>query len=132
MIWNQKYLIWVIWAKTLKHIWSEQHPVFLLATIGAKTKILKFGTKNAWFEYFLTGIWKECSHTWSRCCRPYPIGKFCERIKMPKFGTKNGFFSYFWTRTLRSYCNIWNQQLRICQNSVFNSSSEFCYKARFF
>ena len=46
---------------------EKPYPEFaLFPSLVQKVKILKFGTKNAWFPYFETGIWKYCCHNWNQ------------------------------------------------------------------
>ena len=73
----------------------------------------KFGTKNTWFGYFGTGIWKRYCHIWNQHPRICLIAKVCEKTKIRKFGTKNVLFGYFLARILKHFCHIWNQHLRI-------------------
>ena len=116
---DQKCLIWVFLGKSFKK------------TI-VKTKMPKFGAKNAWFGYFWAGIRKQYCHIWNQHSWICLIAKFCRKTKMPKFGTKNALFGYFWARILKNYCHIWNQHPQMCQKWVFNSNSEFWYRVRFF
>ena len=49
------------WAGIWKyycHIWNLHPRICLFVKFGAKIKIHKFGTKNALFGYFWTGVWK--------------------------------------------------------------------------
>ena len=64
--------------------------------VSCKIKILKFGTKNAYFPYFWTGIWKYYCHVSNQRPRICLVAKFCAKIKILKFGTKNAVFWYFW------------------------------------
>ena len=84
-----------------------------------KIAILKFGTKNIWFEYFWAGSWKQYCHIWNQYSRIFLIEKFCEETKMPKFWTKNVLFGYFWAGISKQYCHIWNQHLQICLIAKF-------------
>ena len=71
------------------------------SNVWCKIKIYKFGTKNAWFAYFLDKIWKYYFHIWNlrpRICLVAKFGaktKIMKKTKMPKFGTKNASFGYF-------------------------------------
>ena len=75
--------------------------ICLIAKFYDKTKMAKFGTKNAWFAYFGAGLWKYCCHIWNQRPRICLVPKFVAKIKTFKFGTKNAWFGYFWTE-------IWN------------------------
>ena len=44
----------------------------------AKLEILKFGTKNTLFEYFLAGILKNICHIWNQRPRVCFAAKFCK------------------------------------------------------
>ena len=96
-----------------------------------KTKMSKFGTKNALFGVFWAGIWKQYCHIWNQHPQSCLISKFFEIMKMPKFGSKNALFGYFRARTYKNYYHIWNHHPQICQKWVFNSNSEFWYRVRF-
>ena len=68
-IWNQKCFNWLFWAAILKnhcHSWNQNSPVCVILNFGAKTKILKFGTKYGLFRYFQVGIWKNYFHIWDK------------------------------------------------------------------
>ena len=41
----------------------------------------KFGTKNAWFEYFGAGTWKQYCHFWNQHPRICPLQNFAEKQK---------------------------------------------------
>ena len=55
-IFDQECLFWVFLGKNLKkvycHIWNQHPQICLFAKLLEKTKMPKFGTKNAWFGYF--------------------------------------------------------------------------------
>ena len=91
---------------------------------GEKTKMPKFGTKNAWFGYIGAGRWKWYCCIWNQHPRICVIEKIGEKVKMPKFGTKNVLFGYFWAGILKQYCHIWNQYPRACP------IAKFCEKMR--
>ena len=69
----------------------------------------KYGTKNALFEYFWTGILKNYCHIWNQHLRISVISKFCKEIRIPKFGTKNALVGYFWPK-MPSYLGIFAQE----------------------
>ena len=79
-----------------------------------KIKIPKFGTKNALFWYFWTGILKKYYHNWNQCPWIFLIAKFGAKTKILIFGTKNALFGYFKTRIWEQYSHIWNQRPWIC------------------
>ena len=87
--------------KTIIVIWNQHPRICLIAKSRKKTKMSKFGTKNALFGYFWTRILKNYSHIWNQHPRLCLISKFREKIKMPKFKTKNALFGYFWVRILK-------------------------------
>ena len=55
-IFDQECLIWVCLGKNFFkkycHIWNQHPQICLFGKFHEKTKLLKFGTKNAWFWYF--------------------------------------------------------------------------------
>ena len=63
-----------------------------------KTKMPKFGTKNALFGYFYARVLENYCHIWNQHFRYCLIPTFCEETKMLKFGTKNALFEYFWPK----------------------------------
>ena len=61
----QVCLIWVLWGWNLKTIlpYLKSSPgICLTAKFGEKTKMRKFGTKNAFFGYFWTKNSKNFCH----------------------------------------------------------------------
>ena len=88
-----------------------------------KTKIPKFGPKNALVGYFCGRIWKNYFHIWNQHIGISITAKFCEETKMPKFGTKNALFGDFLPRIphldifglefQKYYGHIWNQQTQL-------------------
>ena len=106
-------------------LFRNQRPrICLTAKFSVETKILKFGTKNAFFRYFWTGIWKQYRHVWYQHPRICLISKFREKVKMPKFGTKNVLFRYFWAEIWKQYCHIWNQHPQICPVAKFQEKTK--------
>ena len=129
LISDQKCLVWVFLGKNLKknycHIGNQHPQIWLFAKFHEKTKMLKFGNKNAWFGYFWARILENYCHVLNQHLRICVIPKFCEETKMLRFGTKNAFFEYFWPKNLylvifglefkkKNYCHIWNQHPWIC------------------
>ena len=56
-----KMLYLDLWTGKLKnccHICNQRPPIYLIVKFCAKTRILKFGTKNALFECFGQQFWK--------------------------------------------------------------------------
>ena len=84
--------------KNYCHIWNQHPQICLFAKFHGKTKMPRFGTKNAWFGYFGAGIWKQYCHIWNQHPRICLIAKFRGKTKMPKFGTRNALFEYFWVK----------------------------------
>ena len=78
----------------LKSVPSEMS----ICKFGKKIKLLKCRTKNAWFRYFGTGIWKHYSNIWNPLPLICGIAKFCTKAKMRKFKTENAIFGYFWPK----------------------------------
>ena len=76
-------------------------------------------TKNAWFAYFLAGIWEYYSHISNQRPQICLLAKFGAKIKLLKSWTKNTLFWYLWTRVWKKYCHIWNQHPQICLNANF-------------
>ena len=70
-----------------------------IAKFREKTKMSKFGTKNALFGDFWARILKK-NHCYilNQHLQICIFLKFREKIKMPKFGTKNALFGYFSAR----------------------------------
>ena len=60
-----------------------------------KTKILKFGTKNALFACFLGRILKYYCHIWNQHPQICPTAKFGAKSKIFKFRTKNAYLGIF-------------------------------------
>ena len=126
---EQKCLIEYFWAgipKQYCHIWNQHLRICLIAKFREKTKMSKFGTKNASFGYFWARISEIYCHIWNLHFRICLIARFCVETKMPKFGTKNALFEYIWPKMpclcilgldffkkLLSYLKSWNQDLRI-------------------
>ena len=69
-------------------MWNQRPRICLVAKFGAKIKIFKFETKNFWFAYFLTDIWKQYSHIWNQRPRICLFVKFREKMKITKFEPK--------------------------------------------
>ena len=84
--------------KNYCHIWNQHPQICPFAKFHGRTKMPKFGTKNAWFWYFWPGVWKEYCHIWNQNLRICLLAKFCEETKMFKFGAKNVLFEYFWPK----------------------------------
>ena len=61
-------------------------------------KMSKFGSKSAFFEYFLDRILKNYYHIWNQHLGISVTTKFCEETKMLKIGTKNALYGYSWPR----------------------------------
>ena len=122
-IFDEKSFIWIFlgynFKKSYCHIWNQHPQICLFAKFHGKTKMPKFGTKNAWFGYFWTGIWKQFCHIWNQHPQISLIAKFCEKTKEPTFGTKYTLTGYFLPRILKKYCYIWNQHPQICQKCIF-------------
>ena len=122
-----------IW-KQYYHIWNQHPRICLIAKFREKTKIPKFGTKNALFGYFWARILKNYCHIWNQHLRISVIAKFCEETKMPKFGTKNDLLGIFdqecviWVflgkNVLKNYCHIWNQHPQICLFAKFHEKTK--------
>ena len=90
-IFYQNGLFGYFWARILKTVSSYLKSApsnFANCKFCEKTKIPKFGTKNALFENFRTGIWKQYCHIWNQHLRISIIAKFDEKTKMPIFVTK--------------------------------------------
>ena len=81
-----------ILGKNLKTILSylkSKPRISLIAKFREKPKVPKFGTKNAWFVYFWTGIWKYYYHIWNVRPQNCVVAKFGAKLKIFQFGTKN-------------------------------------------
>ena len=100
---DQKFLILEIlgynFKKLLSYLKSVTNPV---RKFCEKTKLHKFGTKNALFGYFCTGVLKSYCHIWDEHPQICLTAKFFEKTKMPKFGTINALVEYFWAKILRT------------------------------
>ena len=110
--WNLKKTVVIFKISTLKFVWLQI----------SRKKMSKSETKNVWFEYFWTGIWKKYCHIWNQHPWICLITKYREIMKMPKIGTKKALFAYLWARILKNYCYMWNQQLQI------SAIAKFCEK----
>ena len=101
-IFDQECLIWVFLGKNFKWnyccIWILHPQICLFGKFHEKTKLPKFGTKNAWFGYFWARLWKQYCHIWNQHRRICLNAKFLRKRKMPKFGTKNDLLGYFWSK----------------------------------
>ena len=93
--------------------------------IHEKTKMPKFGTKNALFGYFWARIFKTFCHIWNQHPRICQIAKFRKKMKMSNFGTKNALFEYFGAGIYRKYCDISNEHSRICLIAKFGEKWHF-------
>ena len=60
-----------------------------------KTKMAEFGTRNAWFMYFLAGIWKQYCHIWNQHPWIRLVAKFCEKTKCLNLRQKMGYLGIF-------------------------------------
>ena len=90
------------------HIWNQHLQICVVARFFEKTKIPKFGTKNALFGYLWARILKNYYHIWNELLRICLNAKFCKETKMPKFGTKSAIFGCFWLKML--YLSIFGQE----------------------
>ena len=104
------------WARIEKknyfHMWNQNPQICLFAKFYEKTIIPKFATKNVWFMYFWSGIWKKYCHIWNPQPRICLITKFWEK-KCLILGQKNALFRCFCTEFSKNYCYISNQCLEI-------------------
>ena len=85
----------------------------------------RFGTKDALFGYFWTGIQKQFYHISNQHLQIYLIPKFHKIMKMPKFGPKNVLFGFFSAGIWRQYCHVWDQQPQICLIAKFRENQKF-------
>ena len=85
--------------------------------VWGKIKILKFGTKNAWFQCF--GVEFENTIVIFETNTPNFSNCKISRTRMPKFGTKYAWSAYFCAGIWNCYCHIWNLHPKICLNSKF-------------
>ena len=90
-----------------------------------KTKMSKFGTKNALFGVFWAGIWKQYCHIWNQHPQSCLISKFFEIMKMPKFGSKNALFGYFRARTYKNYYHFEITTLKFVKNESLTQTVNF-------
>ena len=77
-------------------------------------KMPKFGTKNVWFGYFWTGIWKGYSHIWYKDPPICLMATFSEKAEMPKLGTKMPYLGIFVQEFEKNYFPVSNQHPQIC------------------
>ena len=91
------FLGWNLKKKKLSYLKSVPSEMSI-CKFGKKIKLLKCRTKNAWFRYFGTGIWKHYSNIWNPLPLICGIAKFCTKAKMRKFKTENAIFGYFWPK----------------------------------
>ena len=78
--------------KNCCQVWNQHPPICLIASFWEETKMPKFGTKNALFEYFWAGIRRQYCHIWNLHLPICLFAKIFEIMKMPKFATKNALF----------------------------------------
>ena len=99
-IFDQKCLILVFSGK----IFRKTIVIFEISTLEfvnlqnftkKKTKMPKFGTKNASFGYFWGGIWKQYCHIWNQHPRIFLIAKFHGKTKCLNLGSKMPYLSIF-------------------------------------
>ena len=134
-MWDQNCLIYVFLSGNLKTVLSylKSAPSNLsnckIGKYYEETKMLKFGTRNALFEYswpkmlplgiFVLEFQKNYCHIWNQHPWIFLIAKFCEKIKLPKFKTTNALFGYFWSGNWTKYSHIWNRCPWICLVAKF-------------
>ena len=88
--------------KNYFHICNQHPQIYLIAKFRGKTKMPKFGTKNALFACFWVVILKQYCHISNQHVRICLIATFRGKTKMPKFGTKNVLLGIF-----EKKCLIW-------------------------
>ena len=95
-IFDKNCLIWIF----LGYNFKKSIVIFEISSLKycEKTKIPKFGMKNALFVFFWGRIQKNNCHIWNQHLEFSIIAKFCEKMKMPIFGTKNALSGYSWPR----------------------------------
>ena len=112
---------WVEIRKSHCHI-SNQSPQFsLTAKFNAKTKIQKFGTKNALFCLLWAAILKNHCHIWNQRPQICLIPNVGAKIKIVRLGTKNVWYACFWAGIWKYYLHTWNQSPWICLVAKFDA-----------
>ena len=76
-----------------------------------KTKMPRLETKNAWFGYFCTGIWKQYCHISNHHQQICQNAKFFWKTEMPKLGSMMPFLGIFDQKCL--IWVIWSRLLKI-------------------
>ena len=106
---------WTKILKTIVNFWSQHPRICLIRKFRKTTKMPKFGTKNAFFEYFCRRILeklllplKPAPSTLSKC-------KISLKNENAYIWDQKRLSRYFWASILKSYCHIWNQHR---QNSL--------------
>ena len=98
-----KVLFWVIlrWVLVLYHILHKQ--ICQNAKYRAKTKVLKFGTEVAFFEYFWTEMLETIVIYEFSTLKFVKMQSFVRKQKSFEFGTEK-----FRVDILANYCHIFN------------------------
>ena len=98
-----KYLIWVFlgnnFKKTIVIFEISTLKFVYLQNFTKKQKKPNFGTKKAWFMYFLAGIWKQYCHIWNQHAQLFLTAKFREKKCLnlgPKMPYLVIFGQWFW------------------------------------
>ena len=100
--------------------------------ISRKKQMSKFGTKNALLWYFWARIWKNYCHIWNQHLWIILITKFRKRASIPKFQTKKWLIWVLLGYNLKKLLSYLKLAISNLSKWVFNSSSEFWYRVRFF
>ena len=94
---------WKFWKKkkTLEfekmycHFWNWYSWIFHNVKFHAKTKIIKFRTNIALFDYFWAGIWKSHCCIWKKRSQIFLKPKFWAKSKSFNLGLKIPYFGIF-------------------------------------
>ena len=81
----------------MPRLYTLIHPqIYLLAKFPEKTKMPRFGTKNAWFGHFGAGICKQYCHSWNQHPQICLTATFYQKKqKCLNLGQKAALFVYF-------------------------------------
>ena len=110
-IWDQKYLIWIFFGLEFENNMSYVKAApSNLCIWDQKCLIWVIMTKNAFFGYFWTRIFKQLLSY---------LKSTSLNLSICQLRSKNALFRYFWARTLRNYCDIWNLPPRVCLIAKF-------------
>ena len=108
-IWDQRCQICVFWDRIWTyycHTWNWHPWICLIHKLREIMKMLKFGTKNSLFGFFLGG--PEFSKKVFSYLKSAPSNLSNCKQKCQNFGQKIALFWYFEGEIWKNCCHIWN------------------------